>query len=300
MQQPLPANQAAAGQYAIPPAGMPPMLDGLKPTWKGLKGSGASANPIAEIVGLCQAWDAKPNSFGDTQVNLHFSNCQVIKADAVFPYAEWTLSIKYSDSQNSGWGIFGESVAEALGINIELLDIDLLKGQWCHILREDGHSFGTNRQTSQEMLGTAWHLVETIQPGAQVTPRHPSLQQAALVAQVVATPTLPALTPIPSTPAPTPAMLGNTITDTAVSSPVAASIPTVDTPELSQDPTVRVMQLLHGKDLATFFQLAVPDLVLRTDPMLINSILSNVFVPGKLASGEVVQNPNGTYSVRGM
>tara|TARA_Y100000310_G_scaffold193641_1_gene193601 strand:+ start:8073 stop:8834 length:762 start_codon:yes stop_codon:yes gene_type:complete len=250
--------------------------DGLKPGWKNMKGGG-SKTPVAEAVGLFSGWKTEVSNFGGNNVVLSFTNCQMLKLDAPYPYPDWDLSIKFSESINSGWGIIGTSLAEGLGLELDMLDIDLLRGRWCHMLREDNHSFGTNKTVNppQAMLGSVWRLVRFVQPGESVVS----------VAPVMA-PT-PVATPAPAQ---------------AIAAPVAVATPApvVAAGELSTDPQTRALQLLHGKDLSAFFQAAIPDPIIRQDGSLVQTITSNAYVPAQVAAGKAIQNADGTYSVVGM
>ena len=247
------------------------MQDSMKPSWKNLKGAGGST-PIAEVVGLCDSWEIAPDAFGSNQVAFALSKCQVLKADSPYPYSDFTLSIKYSDSLNSGWGKFGDSVSKVLNTATDALDIDMLKGQWLHLLRVDNVPYGTDRATGQPITGTVWNLVEIVQENAAVTAVHPSLQAGAI----------PSAAPAPVAPVAAPA---------AVAAPANTG---------SSDPQQRALELLHGKSQADYFPVALSDETLRKDPMLLNSILSNAFIAAKVASGDVTQNTDGTYSVVAM
>lgn len=254
----------------------PQLQDSMKPSWKNLKGAGGST-PIAEVVGLCDSWEIAPDSYGTNQVAFSLSKCQVLKADSPYPYSDFTLSIKYSDSLNSGWGKFGDSVSKVLNTATDALDIDMLKGQWLHLLRIDGVPYGTDRVTGQPITGTVWNLVEIVQENAAVTAVHPSLQAGVVP---FATPSPVAPVDVATTPAPA-----------AVAAPASAG---------SSDPQQRALELLHGKSQADYFPVALSDEILRKDPMLLNSILSNAFIAAKVASGDVTQNTDGTYSVVAM
>jgi len=270
--------------------------DGMKPSWKGLKGAGGNT-PVAEVVGLCSNWGIAPNQFGDNMITLNLSQCQILKSDSPFPYSELPLGIKYSESLNSGWGKFGQSVAEVFQCDIDALDIDLLVGQWLHLLRIDNVNFGTDSKTGQQFLGSVWKLVELVQAGAPVVAIHPSLVNpqpaaaaiAAVVSGQVANPGVPIVAPVPPVIAPPP----------VVAAPMAQASVAAAPATTSQDPTTRALDLLHGSDLATFFQKALPDPVLKADPMLINSIINQTFIAAKITSGEVILNEDGTHSVVG-
>ena len=279
----------------------------LKPSWQNLKGGGAARTPVEEIVGQCYDWKVEPTQWGSNNIVLSFNQCQILKSDTPFPYAEWNLTIKWSDTVSSGWGIFGQSAAEKLGVDIELLDIDLLKGRWMHLLRTF-KEFGDDRNaaplpdgTQPKISGFVWQIVQFIQPGqtvqsvAQGTPVpqvNPVVQ--AMVSnpngpQPVAVPAV-AVSPVQAAPVQVVSTIVAPVTPVAVVQPAGAGI-TADE---------RAMTLLHGKDTASFFQVAIPDQIIRTDANLINSILSNAFITAKIASGEVIRNDDGTHTVVGM
>lgn len=269
------------------------MQQQLKPSWKGLKGGGGT--PVAEVVGLCTGWSTDVNPFGGTNVLMRLANCQVIKSDSPYPYSDWTLQVKWSESQNSAWGKLGASIAKTLQIDIELLDIDLLTNQWLHLLRHDGYQFGTDRQTGQPMVGTIWELTEVLQPGQQVTP----------AAAPVAAPQYPLASPAQvaspdgGSAAMAQAPLAAPVVQAATISPQAPILPqeTAGGGVTATDPYARAKQLLKGKDVASFLQAALPDAVIRGDPMLIQSILTNAFIPALASKGEATLQPDGTYDV---
>ncbi len=272
------------------------MVTGLKPSWQNLKGSGfASKNPVEEMVGQLVSWQLVANNFGGNNIEFNFTQCQILKSYGVpYPYAEWTMSIKFSDSQSSGWGIFGTSVAEALGIDIELLDIDLLKGRWCHILQFE-HEFGEDSKAAPDpttglkpkIKGNVFKLVGLIVAGQQV------VSVAGTPAAIVS-------------PTPTPAVVAPIAAPVITPAPVVvdglAPVATIAPPPMVTGitPEQQALSLLHGKDTAGFFQVAVPDPLIRTDAALVNSILSNAFITAQIASGMVTKNADGTHSVVGM
>jgi hypothetical protein len=266
-----------------------PMVSGLKPTWQNMKGGGGAKTPVEEIVGQCYDWRLEANRWGSNDVTLMFNQCQILKSDTPFPYAEWELAIKYSDNANSGWGIFGNSAATALGIDIELLDIDLLKTRWIHLLRSE-EIFGDDAKaaplpdgTQPKIKGFVWRIIEFVQPGQPVAA---VAQMAPAPIPMVAAPVAVA-TPVVNGPAPA----------VAVATPPVVVAPVVAAPVAGLSPDQQALELLHGRDISSFFQVAVPDVIIRTDAALVNSILSNAFVTTKIASGDVVRNDDGTHTV---
>ena len=278
------------------------MTSALKPSWQGLKGAQDFNNPVEEVVGTIVNWRLEPNHFGDNQVIFTFANCQILKADTPFPYPDWEMSIKFSESEKSGWGMFGVSAAAALGVDIELLDIDLLKQRQVHILRSP-YEYGPDKNKPElspgvwpPMVGKVYRIIKFVQPGEPVT------SVAPLSTTTVAPPA--------TVPAPVPVTTPVTMPDPQVApapwtAPTPTPTPTAPIPstapaggEVSSED--HALTLLHGKTMAMFFQVAVPDPIVRLDPNLVNAIMSNTFIVGMVASGRVVMDEGGVYSVVGM
>ena len=232
---------------------------GLKPTWRGLR-RGGTTTPVREFVGRLARWTTNLGQWGTT-VDLEFENVQVLATDAPYPYPELTISLKYSDQLNSVWGKFGESAARVLGVDMEYLDIDQLLNQQLHIIRRDDVQFGTNRE-GQPVRGTVWEILEVVAPGQVVTPQT-STQ--------------------PTTPSPAPAA-------------TTAAAPTPAT-QAQVTPEQRALELLNGSDLATFFQKALPDPIIRQDGNLINQILTGAWIEAQKQAGKVKVNEDGTHTV---
>jgi hypothetical protein len=245
---------------------------GLKPTWRGLKQGGSWATPLAEFVGTNaplgsnHSWRTEAGQFG-SQIVLCFNRLQVIRTDAPYPNSEVELWLKYSEQKNSAWGRFGQSIADALGVELDLLDIEQLNGQQMHMVRHDNVDFGfKDRNTGQAATGTVWQLVKLLQPGERVTP----VGQAQDGTQ--------------------PALFEGTAT---LEKPKAA--PTVEPSTVSSEQ--QALDLLDGKNLAEFFQYALPDTAIRADQSLMTAIMNNTFVEAKLATGEVTKDDQGVYHV---
>ena len=274
------------------------MTSGLKPSWQGLKGAQDFNNPVEEVVGTIVNWRLEPNHFGDNQVIFTFANCQILKTDTPFPYPDWEMSIKFSESERSGWGMFGASAAAALGVDIELLDIDLLKQRQVHILRSP-HEYGPDKNKPEiapgvwpPMVGKVYRIIRFVQPGEAVTSVAPIGGVVAAPTAAIATPVTPPVTVPVAMPDPQVAMA----MAPPIAAPIAVSAPSTN--EVSSEDQALI--LLHGKTIAAFFQAAVPDPVVRLDPILVNAIMSNTFVVGMVASGRVVMDEGGVYTVVGM
>ena len=175
------------------------MTTGLKPSWKNLKTGVNYNDPVEEVVGQFLDWRLEPNSFGDNQIIFRLSGCQILASDQPFPYADWEMVVKFSESENSGWGHFGKSAADALGVDIELLDIDLLKGRWTHILRTE-KDYGEDKNKPEvapgvpaRIVGKVYNIVKFINAGEKVTSIAPPKNVAVAATVQAAT---PATTPV--------------------------------------------------------------------------------------------------------
>jgi len=225
---------------------------GGKPTWGGLK-SGEFRTPLKEFVGDLKGWEVGSDTFGNVVIQLHFERLQVIRSDTPYPYPEETLAIKYSDRLNSAWGKAGTYFAEVLGMGMDNLDIDYLKGRRWHMLRHDDIQFGKNKTTGEPLLGIVWQAVKLVQPGEVV---------------VGATGPAPA---------------------------IATSVVAAPVPQTAQTAEQRALELLNGRNLADFFQVALADPLVRTDANLINQIINRQFVEAKRASGQIAERDDGVF-----
>jgi hypothetical protein len=265
MNQPFPQSVPPA---AFPEQGSPQAPSGLVPSWRGLKtGFGT---PVREFVGTFNHWQINQARFG-TMVQMDFSQCQILASDSPYPYAEVTIEIKYSDQGNSGWGVVGTSLAEALGVELNALNIDALKGQTLHMYRYE-KDYGTNQQ-GEQMRGWVWKCVTTLQSGENATMLTGTPNEITL-SPVVATPPSNSASPTPPPPAPTP--------------PQATA---------AQGAEARALELLNGKNLAEFFQVALPDATIKTDPSISTSIMGGQFVESMIAAGRVTVDSSGIHRI---
>ncbi len=277
---------------------------GLKPTWKGLKRGGDFRTPVSEFIGQFTDWSTYPNRFGDTAVALKFDRIQVLDQDAPYPYPQLDLEIKYSDQENSIWGKFGISLATCMGVELDYMDIDQPKGQWFHMVRYDNEPFGWNdKATGKPVTGFIWRCHAILQPGQSVTSAYRAAQEYQEYMEALnlkhGVITVAAL-PIPAAPIASagfnPAM---GILPATPSLATAPPPPTPAAPAISITPEQQALSLLSGADLATFFQKAMSDETIRTDPTLVNSILSGSWLASMEAAGKVTQQPDGLYMVHG-
>ncbi len=325
------ANQMTINQIhqerdtMVQPQAQPGIQPMQKPSWRGLTGGGAT--PVAEFVGQVGSWGLATNQFGQ-QVVFKIQQAQILHSDTPYPYAELDLSIRYSESQNSGWGKFGESVATSFGVSMEALDIDGLIGQTIHCVRHDNYTFFVDRQ-GVPAVGSYWEMVSLVQPGQQVASIYAQVNPAgALVTApnpngtlAMPPPMVPQI-PTPMAPQPPPAMVPVATQPAPIPPvpvapvvPVAAPIPTpivpappvaivapailvapVGPPDGSGAETV-AKQLLHGKTLSDFYREAMQSEAIRANPTLSQSILMQTYVESLKQQGVAIENADGTYSV---
>jgi len=248
-------------------------------------------------VATLRSWGIAPSSFGGSNVQFDFVNLQVIRSDSPYPYAEAIVEIKYSDQVNSGWGRLGKSIANALSTDINYLDVDQLIGQILHWVRHDDVQFGKDKEGAP-IVGSVFEMVAIVQPGQTVTPVG---QQAPPVAEAVAYAPNTVVAPPPAPPATSvaaqPVIVATPPTAEAV---VANAAGTTVAAASAVDPKIHALTLLHTRNKAQFFQVALPDPIIRSDQALVDAILSDSFIQSRLAEGSITQMPDETYSVAGM
>ena len=278
---------AASAFGASPPASggaQPP--GGMTPDWRGLKSG--FGTPVSEFVGTFNHWQVNQTNFG-AQVQMDFVSCQVLASDSPYPRAEVTLEIKYSDSENSGWGVFGMAMARAMGVDINALNLDALRGIVFHMYRYN-KDYGINQQTNQQMTGRVWNAVAMIPAGGafdQITGGPREAEFIAPPAPVVAQPAVATTTP--TAPAP--------VAQQPVAAPVVATAPVVPAAPIATDPTERALEILDGKNAADFFSNALPDEIIRAAPLVSQAIMNMTFVEGMIAAGRVTLDADGIHHV---
>ena len=295
--------QQVQGQGNVQQNQQTKLMDGQIPGFSNMSDGGRV--PVAEFVGLYESWKLTETQFGQAIV-LHFSNCQVMESDAPWPYAEVDLQIRYSNNLRSGYGIFGESLAAALGMPRESCDLEVTKNYFLHVVREDEHIYGQNQQTGEPMKGLVWHVVQAVAPGsaAPVPVRHqlyPPKVMPAAVAGVQGVQPLVGQGTAPAAPA--------QVLPQALVAPPPTTQPIVQVPPTTQPetagvvvtttPETRALELLNGKDRDTWTREVMNDQSIRGDSTLFNAILNNQWLSMMMNSGRVVQNADGTFSVTG-
>ena len=200
--------------------------------------------------------------------------------------------------------MFGASAAAALGVDIELLDIDLLKQRQVHILRSP-YEYGPDKNKPEiapgvwpPMVGKVYRIIKFVQPGEAVT----SVAPVGAVAQVPVAAVATTITAPPPVTVPAPVTMPEPQVPIVIPATEPAASPVVPPPPDGGEALTseeQALALLHGKTIAAFFQAAVPDPIVSLDPALVNAIMSNTFVVGMVANGRVVMDPGGVYTVVG-
>ena len=112
--------------------------------------------PLREFKGRLQEYYPEESQFG-TQVVLNFTDVEAIRTvePYVFPIA--SIRIKLSNKKRSGWGIFGDSLAELLQPDLDIKDCI---NKMMHLEMEEGHIYGQDRNTGEDLVGNPWKVVE--------------------------------------------------------------------------------------------------------------------------------------------
>jgi len=109
--------------------------------------------PLREFSGVLDNYYPEDRQFG-TVVVLNFKEIEVIRTVEPYNFPIATISIKLSNKKRSGWGIFADSLAELLP---EDQDIKDCVGKRMTLEMEEGHVYGQDRTTGDDMVGNPWH-----------------------------------------------------------------------------------------------------------------------------------------------
>jgi len=113
-----------------------------------------AGTPLRKFEGDLDSYYPEERTFG-TFVVLNFKNVKVEKSVEPYNFPIATISIKLSNKKNSGWGIFGESLAALLP---EGQDIKDTLGMRYGLEMEEGHIYGQDRTTGDNMVGNPWKV----------------------------------------------------------------------------------------------------------------------------------------------
>lgn len=110
--------------------------------------------PLREFTGILDG--ITPGEFG--KKDLNFKEVEVVESIEPYNFPTATLSIKYSNRLDSGWGIFGESLVKFLGEDEDVKDTYGLR---FHMKMEEGHEYsGKDKETGKPFVGDVWRVVE--------------------------------------------------------------------------------------------------------------------------------------------
>lgn len=240
-------------------------VEKARPHWQGMSSGGNWGTPLIEFAGNFKGWSEDDGQFGISWV-LEFDRVEVVRSDAPYTSAEATVSIRASNALNSGWGIFGESLAKAQGVELDNLNLDGSVGQTWHMVREDAHDFGFKvKETGRQAVGTVWTVVTIVAPGQPVVPVEVPKE---VVPVVESSGTSVAVEPTP-----------------------------VETVAVTAEE--RALQLLNGRNKATFFQIVLPDDMVKKDSTITSEIINDTFIQARIASGKVTVDEDGVHTVVG-
>lgn len=111
--------------------------------------------PLREFKGRLKEYYPEERKFGAVVV-LNFVGVEVIRSVEPYNWPTASLAIKLSKSKRSGWGVFGDSLAELLPEDQDIKDtID----KEYHMEMEEGHVYGQDRTTGEDMVGNPWHVI---------------------------------------------------------------------------------------------------------------------------------------------
>ena len=137
--------------------------------------------PIDEVIGIIQDWKVEFDpQYQSSNFHLLMQNIQVLHSQSPWPYTECDIRIRVGTGLNGGWGLFGQSIAAQLGCSLDAVDVDLLKGQWVHLVCIHNWFYGVNNQNGQVMTGDVWKLHRFLQPGENPAPMFDTYARDAL------------------------------------------------------------------------------------------------------------------------
>lgn len=134
---------------------------------------GVSRTPLEEFKGKLDDYESETTTFTPptVNINLHFTDLEVIKSDEPYQFPIANLPIKFSKRANSAWGIFSQSVAKLVPDDEDIKD---QKGKMMHLKRRS-HIFGQDRTTGDDMVGFVWEVQEIEGSGPKVDPTEVAL-----------------------------------------------------------------------------------------------------------------------------
>lgn len=123
---------------------------------RGLQDSDYAGTPLREFRGTLDSYNQDDRKFG-TFVVLNFRDVEVLRSVEPYNFPIAQIAVKYSNKKNSAWGVFGDSLASFLP---EEEDIKDTLGRAYGMVMEEGHVYGKDRQSGEDMTGNPWKVFE--------------------------------------------------------------------------------------------------------------------------------------------
>lgn len=126
-----------------------------------------AGTPLRDISGVLDSYYPDERQFG-TVVVLNLKDLEVKKSVEPYHFPTAQISIKLSNKENSGWGVFSQSLAKLIP---ESQDIKDCVGKRMSMRMLEGHEYGTDRITGDKMIGNPWEVYEVggVVAGAKAT-----------------------------------------------------------------------------------------------------------------------------------
>ena len=121
---------------------------------------GFEESPLQEFEGILDRYETREvnsDKWGESvRVELFFKDVVIIASTQPYNFPIAQLSLKYSDKENSVWGIFAKSLEKVLPAEGEL---DNCIGHKMHMTKTPGHGFGKDRETQEPIIRECWECM---------------------------------------------------------------------------------------------------------------------------------------------
>lgn len=119
---------------------------------------GFETSPLRHFKGVLENYGVREvaGNFPGTRVDLMFRDVEVIESTEPYHFPIAQISIRYSDKENSAWGIFAKSAVQFMPDGTDFED---LKGQLLEMKLTPGHKFGIDKVTGEEVVRDMWECV---------------------------------------------------------------------------------------------------------------------------------------------
>lgn len=111
--------------------------------------------PLREFKGTLESYHPEEQKYG-TFVILNFKDIEVVRATEPYNFPTAIISIKLSNKKRSGWGILSDSLASHLASDEDIKDA--IGREW-HMVMKEGHVYGQDRNSGEDMIGNPWQCV---------------------------------------------------------------------------------------------------------------------------------------------